>query len=220
MLPHPINQTRSRFPVYCYGCLLRCDSSPPLCPQCLTMLPFSTSCHLPTRQLDHLYYVFDYLSPINQWIKQYKFQDQRHYAIVFAHFISDALNRITDLTDYVIIPVPLHPERLRQRGFNQCHLIAQHLSLHTSARITYDLLIKRKTTAPQAKLSGEKRKKNIHGAFRITNKLPRKPIVILDDVITTGSTVEEMARTLRQHGATDIIAVCVASTPRTALSTH
>ena len=105
----------------------------------------------------------------------------------------------------LIIPVPLHPSRERQRGFNQAELIASRLGRPVAAR----LLRRRKNTPSQTDLSRSERKRNLAGAFDV-----RKPVsgtvIVVDDVYTTGSTMNEIARTLKRAGAERVEVLTVA----------
>lgn len=112
----------------------------------------------------------------------------------------------------VIIPIPMHKSRLRVRGFNQSELIARRLGGLINLGVENRILQKSKKTAPQVGLSGEKRRNNIVGSFSIANLalIKGKNIVLVDDVKTTGATLEEAARVLKNSGAGKIWAVTVA----------
>lgn len=104
--------------------------------------------------------------------------------------------------------VPLHPQRQRQRGFNQAELLAKQLS--TWLHIPYQVLLKRtKATSPQAKLNREERLTHLKDAFMFleTNEVRGKTIAIVDDVATTGTTLNEVAKVLKKHGAKKVYGV-------------
>ncbi|WP_137223748.1 ComF family protein [Shewanella sp. MEBiC00475] len=94
----------------------------------------------------------------------------------------------------VLIPVPLHPNRLRQRGFNQAWLIAKELSLLMDIPVDDTCLIRVIDTAPQTGLAGKRRRKNCHDAFKLQQKTAYQRIALIDDVVTTGTTVNEIAQ--------------------------
>ncbi|MEH6463394.1 MAG: ComF family protein [Shewanella psychromarinicola] len=94
----------------------------------------------------------------------------------------------------VLIPVPLHTNRLRQRGFNQAWLIAKELSLLTNIPVDDSCLIRVVDTSPQTGLAGKQRRKNCHGAFRLLDGMTYQRVALIDDVVTTGTTVDEIAR--------------------------
>jgi ComF family protein len=115
----------------------------------------------------------------------------------------------------LIVPVPLHRSRLRQRGFNQASLLAGHLARHGSIPMTPDILIRTRPTIPQVELSAEERKTNVNGAFAVKRAadIQGKSILLLDDVMTTGSTMNECAKMLKKSGATRVVALAIARTP-------
>lgn len=108
-----------------------------------------------------------------------------------------------------IIPVPLHPKRFRERGFNQSVEIARVLVEKFGSSLRTDLVSRIRHTPPQASLKEKERLLNLKGAFAVRGALPRGRIVLLDDVLTTGATLSELAKTLIQAGAEEIEAwVC------------
>lgn len=112
----------------------------------------------------------------------------------------------------LILPVPLHTERLRKRGFNQAILLGELLSREWKIPMERRTLLRLRRTEPQVALSAAERRDNVKGAFGIsaTAKLTGKRILLLDDVMTTGSTVDECARTLKKAGASRVIVVTMA----------
>ena len=106
----------------------------------------------------------------------------------------------------IIMPVPLHAKRLRQRGFNQSLLLARIFFPEQKEKIDCDTLIRCLDTTPQTTLRGEERRKNMANAFRVMDleKVKGKKIMIIDDVFTTGTTVNECSRTLKNAGAREI----------------
>jgi len=113
---------------------------------------------------------------------------------------------------YVLIPMPLHKKRLRWRGFNQAEEIAKQLSNILMMPLCSDILVKTKHTTPQIELSEEERKINIVGVFAVQNPefVTNKKILLVDDVYTTGSTMEEAANVLKEAGARQVFGVVVA----------
>lgn len=109
-----------------------------------------------------------------------------------------------------IIPVPLHPKRFKERGFNQALELARPIS--TLLKIPIDALScqRIKHTAAQATLSGVERQKNVKNSFKISKQLTAQHIAIIDDVITTGHTIREFCHTLKHHGAKIIDVWCCA----------
>jgi ComF family protein len=117
--------------------------------------------------------------------------------------------------DTILIPIPLHPKKMRERGFNQTEEIGRELNRFLPFKLENRILQRRKYTRPQASLKNEtERKKNMAGAFRLNPKesarLNGRDIVILDDVYTSGETIKEAIRTLRQARVKRIIVLVVA----------
>ena len=117
---------------------------------------------------------------------------------------------IFDFKNCLLIPVPLHKKRERWRGFNQVLAIASAVSRHFSLELSTDL-IRLKHRPPQAKLSEEKRKQNLRDCFAWTGtSLKNKRVILMDDVVTTGSTLNECAKILKQAGAAEVWGLVVA----------
>jgi ComF family protein len=112
----------------------------------------------------------------------------------------------------LIVPVPLHPRRLRERGFNQSGLLAGEFARRIKAPVSYDALRRKSQTLPQTRLNREERLRNVKGAFEISDagKVRGRRILLVDDVFTTGTTLSECARTLkRKGGASEVHALTV-----------
>jgi competence protein ComFC len=106
----------------------------------------------------------------------------------------------------LITPIPLHPVRLRERGYNQSALLSSYLSRHYGMSHTEDLLIRQKMTQTQTELGAKQRWTNMEGAFRIKNPtdVQDKSVVLIDDLYTTGATVHNAAQALKTAGATRV----------------
>ncbi|HYE22121.1 MAG TPA: ComF family protein [Verrucomicrobiae bacterium] len=113
--------------------------------------------------------------------------------------------------DFSLIPVPLHKKRLVWRGFNQSMLLAQELSRNLNIKIDNSLIERVKYTKPQVELGLKQRKQNIKNAFKVQNRLTHLKFLLVDDVVTTGSTLNEMAKTLKRSGATEVWAITLAA---------
>jgi len=116
----------------------------------------------------------------------------------------------------VIIPVPLHRSRLQNRGFNQAALLGEMFSSRLSLPMLVDGLARIRETEPQIKLSAEDRNNNVKGAFAVKRggELSGKRVLLLDDVMTTGSTVNECAKVLKKVGGTSVVVITIARTAR------
>lgn len=161
-----------------------------LCGRCQTQPPAFESCLSPFR----------YHVPVDHLLQGLKFNGRLAQARLLGELMADWLGSVVESPPDQLIPVPLHADRLRERGFNQAvelaHPIAKHfglpLNLHGVRRIL--------ATPPQSDLSRKERLKNIRGAFEVVRPV-RGHVAIIDDVMTTGSTADELAKTLLRAGA-------------------
>lgn len=114
----------------------------------------------------------------------------------------------------LLIPVPLHRTRLRDRGFNQSLLLAREISLALGMPVLTDVLVRKRNTRPQSNLGPGERRKNVDGAFEVTKavSLVGKVVVLVDDVLTTGATLAACARTLHRSKARRILGITAAKT--------
>ena len=130
--------------------------------------------------------------------------------LIINHF--QLIEKQPDFSDFILIPVPLHQKRLKWRGFNQAKELGNQLSKFLNLPLYSDCLVKTKTTIPQMELPKKKRKENVLGAFLVQNKqnVKRKKVLLIDDIFTTGATMEEAARVLREAGVREVIGVVVA----------
>jgi competence protein ComFC len=146
-------------------------------------------------------------------IHKFKYERKRYLRIPLARWLGETLNdpRILAKEVHAFVPVPLHPTRKREREFNQAEELSALLSQATGIPSVNALRRVRYTTT-QTRLSREERMENLRGAFhaRHTDEVNGRDIVLVDDVFTTGSTVEECSRVLRQAGAASVRVITVA----------
>jgi ComF family protein len=138
-------------------------------------------------------------------IQSFKYDDNRVVLPAFAA-LKESLPHLRGMQEPdLILPVPLHRERLRQRGFNQALILARTFFPHLQARIETTALVRTRRTVAQTGLSGAARRKNIKGAFKaVEAKVVGRKILLIDDVFTTGTTVNECARILCKAGAREV----------------
>ncbi len=197
--------------------------SSPLCPIC--GIPFigmgsDHRCghcvvHPPHFDLAHSH--FRYEGAIRELIHSFKYNRRTHLRAPLALLTLEWLPTfLAHQRPDLIVPVPLHPSRLRQRGFNQAVLIGTVLSRHLSLPLIPDVLVRTRVTEPQITLPAAERHTNVHEAFAVKKPeaVTGKRILLLDDVMTTGSTLNECARVLKKTGAIHIMAITVARTAR------
>jgi len=159
------------------------------------------ACQLSPPPFSHCTFACSYQAPVDQWVMALKFGSKIIYSRLFAELLSPLLSPVPE--DYVLMPVPLHKSRLRKRGYNQAYEIAKEISKSTS-RILDISLIRQKNTAMQAQLELKHRAKNVSKAFAVNDTLENKRIILVDDVMTSGNTLKECAKTLKKVGAEDV----------------
>lgn len=148
----------------------------------------------------HLY-IFKYEGIIRKIILDYKFNDQSYLYKTIVNFLIKNEKFFKILKSYdTIIPVTISSKRKKERGYNQSELIAKKIAQLTHIEYNNKCLYKVKNITEQSKLNKEKREKNIEGVYELKNssKLKNKKIILLDDIFTTGSTVNECCKVLQQ----------------------
>lgn len=155
---------------------------------------------------------FDYKPPIDQIILNFKFQNNLVGGRVLSELLANHIDKqcCDRVKPEVIIPVPLHPKRLRVRGYNQALEISKSISRKLNIPIDKFSIIRKKNTKAQATLSLKERKNNLKGAFSNARKIHYKHVAIVDDVITTGNTVRELCKLLKRLGVEQIDVWCLA----------
>ena len=137
-------------------------------------------------------------------IHRWKYEGKTHLTPFFAERMAEGLDRFWEPNTLdLLIPIPLHIQRLRERGFNQALLLVKELSRRTGIPYAKAILKKKKPTVPQVNLSGAEREKGLRRAFHVIEKekLLGKSVLLVDDVYTTGATVNECSKVLLKGGA-------------------
>jgi ComF family protein len=157
---------------------------------------------------------FLYEGAIRDLIHSFKYNRLTHLRYPLALLTLEGMSEFHD--PHLIVPVPLHRSRLRQRGFNQAVLLGRVLSRQLSLPMLPDALVRTRQTEPQIELSATERRVNVKGAFSVKrpDHVAGKRILLLDDVMTTGSTMDECAKELKKAGAEVVIATAIARTAR------
>lgn len=191
------------FPPRCIGCEAWGKT---LCEECRAQLNFlKTPAHLP--HLNKKYFgaahsALAYEGRVHDWIHQYKYRRRWEVGRELAALLQEAPLDWKNVE--ALVPVPLHWRRLLGRGFNPSHFLAHALGKKIEKPVLH-LLQRKKPTPQQTKLSQEARLKNVAGAFQIRRKVPPKQrLLIIDDVLTTGATVNECAKILIGAGAAHV----------------
>lgn len=146
-------------------------------------------------------YIFKYEGQIRKLILDYKFNEKSYIYLTLVNFLLKNKKIFENIKNYdTIIPVPISKKRLRTRGYNQSLLIAKEISQQTNLDLVNNCLIKTKNIIEQSKLNKEEREKNIQGVYKLENKklIENKKILLIDDIYTTGSTINECSKTLTE----------------------
>ena len=189
----------------CLLCVLCVASLPRLtaerCPLCALPTPGSNTCGACLKQAPHFdatQAVFRYEFPLDRLIQSLKYA----HRLAGADFLGRELAQLSvPFRPDLILPVPLAPARLAERGFNQALELARPLTRSLGVPLEIRHIHRRRDTAPQASLPWKERKQNIRHAFESGIDLTGKTVLVVDDVMTTGATLDELARTLKAHGA-------------------
>lgn len=204
------------FPKFCLGCGREgeflcplCRNSlprlqPPFCFQCGRPLPLEP-CHFckdKKLSLQGIFSPFRYEGLIREAIHNFKYQNLKALAPTLAWLLKEYLE-FHPLPVEVIVPVPLHPKKLKERGYNQAGLLAQELGKITGLPVIENSLKRKRDTPPQTKMgSAEERWRNVCDAFFCQEgEIKGKKVLLIDDVCTTGATLDACAKALKSAGA-------------------
>jgi len=188
----------------CLSCALPVSNNIDLCGRCLVNPPY----------YDKTQAVFEYKGEVEWLIQQLKFHGKLIPGHVLGLIIADQLTeRLKSSSIEVMIPVPLHVKRIRERGFNQTVELFRSLSKRLAIPMDVTNGERRVFTDKQSGLSAKQRQKNIKGVFHFQRAISAKRVAIVDDVMTTGSTVNELARLLKAQGVEYVEVWVCARTP-------
>ncbi len=186
-----------------------------LCPQCIAMIPLAPPMLRAPEPLAGLWVAGDYEDPLRLAIHQFKFNGKRRLAEPLGRVLAETFRRevrASALPD-VVLPVPLHPRRLAERGYNQSALLARVFCRLEGVKLVEDALRRSRDTPQQARMTAAQRRANVAGAFTCPAKHPaiyQRRALLLDDVCTTGSTLGACAGTLLAAGAREVWALVLA----------
>lgn len=223
---------------FCLLCHSRCQPHSDVCQACEGNLPWHhhgcracaepldsaqeslcTRCQRELPAVDQAITVFHYAFPMDQLILAMKQQPRPDLLTSFARWMSDHLSDPRITKPDLLLPVPMHPSKQRQRGFNQAAVLAHRVGKHLNIPVRHDLLSKRKSTEAQKTLSREQRQRNLANAFKLerVTLLQMRPrprhIALVDDVITTGTTTAQLAALLKKSGIARVDVWALAKTP-------
>jgi len=198
----------------CEACERELPASASACPRCAldgTGNVECGACLADPPHYDASCAAFTYAFPVDVLVQALKYRGQLALAGFFAHKLRQRIDLAAGVD--LIVPLPLHPARLAERGFNQAAEIAKALSRVSGIRMDARVARRVRNTAPQADLPWRERAANMRQAFSCEHDLAGLNVAVVDDVMTTGATLNEFARTLKQSGAARVQNWVVARTP-------
>ena len=220
--------TNLLFPPRCGGCgtagRLWCETcratimpvEPPWCEKCgepNTPARLCSKCRAQPLQIEQIRSVALFVGPLRQGIHRFKYEKLSSLADPFGAMLTDYW-RANQLTADWLIPVPLHPSRERDRGYNQSNLLAQRLAAQVGVPVISKGLRRTRVTAVQMELNAAQRKENVSGAFACDDQRVRGArVIVIDDVCTTGATLEACAVAVLKTGAASVMGLTLARTP-------
>jgi competence protein ComFC len=209
------------YPPKCIFCrkLLSHDVVLHICDACNKKLPYLENPIIRTWQEEDHYCagalsVFEYSGMVKESLIRFKFYSKPAYYRTYARLIAYRLGKIVDISSFdMVMSVPLHKHKEFTRGYNQAYLISKAIGSITGLKECSRALKRERYTEAQSLLDRHKRNQNVKGAFSVTmpDKVKEKSILLVDDILTTGSTIEECSRVLKQAGAKRVFAVVVAT---------
>ena len=223
----------SLFPCRCIFCQQTVRQSFEVCPSCYQALPHNevccVRCSLPLAEdisnavlcgrciqkapaFDYAHSLFRYEDDIIGLVHKLKFGEKIGLARTIGEMLLMQLLTTNEKPDCVL-PVSLHKSRLRQRGFNQSIEISRVLAKKLAIPIEHTAVVRNRSTAAQTGLTAKQRQKNIKGAFSVVGELNYKHVLIVDDVMTTGATVNELARVLKNNKVERVGVLSIARAP-------
>ena len=167
------------------------ESDAPLCGQCLKSPPPWDSAYSPL--------IYDW--PLDRLLQGFKFQGELAIGRLLGELLADFLAASLAPRPDVLVPVPLHRARLRERGFNQALELMRPVSRRLHLRPDNRMCVRQVNTAVQSKLNAKERQRNLRDAFEVCRPVAGAHVAIVDDVITTGATVAALSKALREAGA-------------------
>ena len=196
-------------PATCAGCDASLSNRRIFCISCAVTVIDATP-----SPVGNIFAAAEYGGAVAAAIQRFKYQGRADLAEPLSHLLRGALRRRRPEVD-VVVPVPLHPRRLAERGFNQAALLAKNVSRELGARPLLRALERARFSPPQASLGKRERANNLKGAFvaRSPGPLRGMRVAVVDDVLTTGATIEACSQALFEAGALSVATVVLAVTP-------
>lgn len=206
----------------CLACLDRVKTGKDFCPGCERSLPYLSNaclrcaapltgpgenicgqCQGEPPPFSRTLALFHYAEPVSRLIQDLKYHGQLHLARMFGELLAERLSTLAALPQR-ILPVPLHPGRLRERGYNQALELARPIARRLGLALDYRSLGRVRATAPQTELALAERARNVRKAFAARGAFGGERVALIDDVMTSGHTAAAAARCLLQAGAAEV----------------
>lgn len=190
----------------CAACFTELPWNRHACPRCAAALPPDAdagpcgACLKAPPAWDEAASPLAYAYPVDKLVQRFKFDGDLAVGRLLGELLAEFLAAGNARPD-LILPVPLHPARLKERGFNQAMELARPLKRRLKIPVRHDVCERVRATEVQSKLDAKERKKNLRDAFEIKQSVDGVHVAILDDVVTTGTTVEVLAQALKDAGA-------------------
>lgn len=209
------NQFHSKRLAVCEACIALLPILGPACKYCALPLPNSLyplcgQCIKKPPYFDKSIVHYSYEEPLRNLLHRFKYQNGLYLSTFLAQLIINAWKGQPSYPQ-CLIPIPMHPKKLKKRGFNQTIILARLLSKELNIPIDFSSCQKKINTLSQAELPSNQRIQNIKNAFSIT-RIPYTHIALIDDLLTTGSTVNELSKELKKSGVKTIEIWCCART--------
>ena len=217
------------FPGNCLLCAARAPAGQPLCAGCAAALPRITiacprcaaplaeastaacgACQQHRLHFDAAQALFHYQPPVDRLIQNLKYHRQLSLARVLGNLLAKHLDANMTIRPDILVPVPLHPARLRERGYNQSLELARIVARRFDLPLTTHAVRRIRATPPQTTLTSSERRRNVRNAFHTASDFSGKRVAIIDDVMTSGHTANALAKCLRRAGAINVMVWVVA----------
>ncbi len=192
----------------CYLCSKKCiDIS--LCEECLEKIEEKLNFHHAKKFGTEIYSGSTYEGELLKIIRALKYHKKREFEKVLTDILIKTVEHYNlDLSSFVVCPVPIHENRFKKRKYNHMELVANEFAKHFDLEVNSDLLKRQKDTPPLYSLSFSERKTQINGAFIASNEIKAKKILLLDDIVTSGTTICELSKIIREKEPSAFVAIC------------
>ncbi len=197
------------YPRRCYLCGKTSENSE-ICRICFAKIPLLSDKPIKTLGQTKIYSSTEYKNNVKKIIRAVKYHHKKEFANELALLMQKLWENVPNKKPcYEIVPTPMFKKRIKKRGYDHIELIAKKFAEMNGYELNSRLIERIKDTKPQYKLSMKEREENLKNAFKVNvENYSKKPILLIDDICTTGSTINEMVKELKKQGIKDITALC------------